>query len=89
MFLYFCRTPEFFNRQPFREGAGRVARLLALLMGFQAGLPLDFSPLNGANKDAYIGGIQSALGWNYEPLTSMFERVISQTWTQHAASSTR
>ena len=66
-----------------------MARLLALLMGFQAGLPpLDFSPLNGANKDAYIGGIQAALGWNYAPLTSMFERVISQTWTQHAASST-
>src|SRR5439155_24479759 len=31
---------------PCRDGNGRVARLLALLMGLQAGLPpLDFSPL--------------------------------------------
>jgi len=33
---------------PFREGNGRLARLLALLMALQAGLqPLDFSPLSG------------------------------------------
>lgn len=75
---------------PFREGNGRVARLLALLMGFQAGLPpLDFSPIDGSNKDAYIVGIHAALGRDYAPLTAMFERVISQTWTQHAASSAR
>ena len=75
---------------PFREGNGRVARLLALLMGLQVGLPpLDFSPIDGANKDAYIVGIHAALGRNYVPLTAMFERVISQTWTQHAASSAR
>lgn len=75
---------------PFREGNGRVARLLALLMGLQAGLPpLDFSPIDGANKAAYIGGIHAALGRDYAPLTGMFERVISQTWKQNAASSTR
>lgn len=28
-------------------------------------------------------------GRDYAPLTAMFERVISQTWTQHAASSAR
>ena len=75
---------------PFREGNGRVARLLALLMGLQAGLPpLDFSPIDGADKDAYIVGIHAALGRNYAPLTAMFERVISQTWTQHVASNAR
>jgi cell filamentation protein len=72
---------------PFREGNGRVARLLALLMGFQAGLPaLDFSAIDGVNKDAYIGGIHSALARDYAPLTAMFEAVISQTWKRHAAS---
>lgn len=61
-----------------------------LIQGLQAGLPpLDFSPIDGANKDAYIAGIHAALGRNYVPLTAMFERVISQTWTQHAASSAR
>ena len=73
---------------PFREGNGRVARLLALLMGFQAGLPaLDFLPIAGANKSAYIAGIHAALSRDYVPLTRMFERVISQTWKRRAASS--
>jgi cell filamentation protein len=75
---------------PFREGNGRVARLLALLMGFQAGLPpLDFSPIDGVHKAAYIAGIHAAVGRNYTPLTILFENVISQTWKQHAASNNR
>lgn len=62
---------------PFREGNGRLARLLTLLMGYQAGLaPLDFSPLAGRNKLAYFAAIQTALGRDYMPLTSMFERVL-------------
>ena len=45
---------------PFREGNGRLARLLALLMALQAGLPpLDFSPLTGRGKRAYIAGIHA------------------------------
>jgi cell filamentation protein len=40
---------------PFRDGNGRLARLLALLMALQAGLPLlDFSPLAGRGKRGYI-----------------------------------
>lgn len=62
---------------PFREGNGRLARLLALLMGYQAGLPpLDFGPLAGRKKPAYFAAIQAALGRDYAPITSMFERVI-------------
>lgn len=73
---------------PFREGNGRVARLLALLMGFQAGLPaLDFSAIDGGGKKAYIHGIHAAVGRDYAPLTTLFESVISQTWKRHAASS--
>lgn len=73
---------------PFRDGNGRVARLLALLMGLQAGLPpLDFSLIDGANKDAYILGIHVAMSRNYEPLIKMFEQVIAQTRARHAAAS--
>jgi cell filamentation protein len=37
---------------PFRDGNGRCARLLAMLMGLQAGLPaLDFGGIRGAMKD--------------------------------------
>jgi cell filamentation protein len=75
---------------PFRDGNGRVARLLALLMGFQAGLPpLDFSPIDGANKEAYIASIHAAMARDYAQLSALFERVISQTWKRHAASSER
>lgn len=74
---------------PFREGNGRLARLLAMLMALQAGLPpLDFSPLAGRGKRAYIGGIHVAMGRDYEPLSAMFARVIART-RRRGASSTR
>ena len=74
---------------PFREGNGRLARLLALLMALQAGLPpLDFSPLAGSGKRAYIAGIHAALGRDYTPLTARFVRVIERS-RRRAASSAR
>ncbi len=73
---------------PFREGNGRIARLLAVLMGLQAGLPpLDFSPLEGRGKARYIAGIHAALDRNYAPLAEMFLRVIARTWKRVASSS--
>lgn len=63
---------------PFREGNGRVARMLALLMALQAGLPpLNFGLLSGRGKAAYIGGIHAALGRDYAPLARLFLRVIA------------
>ena len=74
---------------PFREGNGRLARLLTLLTALQAGLPpLDFSPLAGAGKQAYIAGIHAAVGRDYAPLTAMFLRVIERS-RRRAASSAR
>jgi cell filamentation protein len=65
---------------PFREGNGRLARLLALLMALQAGLPpLDFSPLAGRGRRAYIAGIHAAVGGDYAPLAAMFGRVIARS----------
>jgi cell filamentation protein len=74
---------------PFREGNGRLSRLLALLMALQAGLPpLDFSPLAGRGKRPYIAAIHAALGRNYAPLSALFLLVIERS-RQRAASSTR
>ena len=74
---------------PFREGNGRLARLLAVLMALQAGLPpLDFSPLAGAGKRAYIAAIHAAIGRNYAPLMGLFVRIIERT-RRRAASRTR
>lgn len=64
---------------PFREGNGRLARLLALLMGYQAGLPtLDFVPMAGRGKRRYISAIHAALQRDYAPLAAVFERVIAR-----------
>lgn len=74
---------------PFREGNGRLARLLTLLMALQAGLPpLDFSPLTGRGRRAYVAGIHAALGGDYGPLAAMFRRVIARS-RRRAASSAR
>lgn len=74
---------------PFREGNGRLARLLALLMALQAGLPpLDFGPLAGRGKRAYIAGIHAAVGRDYAPLAAMFVRVIGRS-RRRAVSSAR
>jgi hypothetical protein len=69
------------------DSNGRVARLLAMLMGLQAGVPpLDFAPLDGRHKPNYIGSIHAALARDYVPLTRIFEKVIVRTWKLHAAS---
>ncbi len=66
---------------PFREGNGRCARLLALLMGLQAGLPpLDFGGLSGrTGKRNYIAAIHAAVGSNYAPMAAIFRAVIRRS----------
>ena len=65
---------------PFREGNGRCARLLAMLMGLQAGLPpLDFSGIRGQEKQRYIGAIHAGLDRDYDPMTAIFGRIIART----------
>lgn len=65
---------------PFREGNGRCARLLAMLMGLQAGLPaLNFGGISGEEKRRYIGAIHAAMGRDYTPMTTIFKNVITRT----------
>lgn len=65
---------------PFREGNGRCARLLALLMGLQAGLPpLDFGGLSGRGKRDYIAAIHAAVGSDYAPMTAVFSGVVRRS----------
>lgn len=72
---------------PFRDGNGRCARLLATLMGLQAGLPaLDFGGIRGVEKRRYIAAIHAALDRNYEPMAAVFSRVITRTWRVVSAS---
>jgi cell filamentation protein len=74
---------------PFRDGNGRLARLLALLMALQTGLPpLDCGPMTGRGKRVYIAGIHSAMNRDYSSLTAMMVRVIARS-KRRAASSGR
>jgi cell filamentation protein len=71
---------ELILTHPFREGNGRCARLLATLMGLQAGLPaLNFDQVRGQERRRYVQAIQSAAGRDYEPLTAVFADVIRRT----------
>ncbi|MBW7930161.1 MAG: Fic family protein [Gammaproteobacteria bacterium] len=69
---------ELILAHPFREGNGRISRLLATLMALQAGLPLlEFSRLTGPARDGYLAAVQAGLDRNYRPMTALFTEVIS------------
>jgi cell filamentation protein len=65
---------------PFREGNGRIARLLSVLMALQAELPpLDFSELQGAKQKEYFAAVRAGLDLDYQPMEIIFSGVIDQT----------
>jgi cell filamentation protein len=65
---------------PFREGNGRIARLLATLMALQAGLPLlDFSGFDKERQEEYFAAIQCGLDRNYEPMIKIFTDIIARS----------
>lgn len=65
---------------PFREGNGRLSRLLAILMGLQAGLPmLVFDEMEGARREAYFAAVRAGLGEDYQPMADIFKRIIEQS----------
>lgn len=65
---------------PFRDGNGRVARILSTLMALQAGLPLlDFTVIAGKSRHAYIAAIQAGLDRYYVPMESLLGEIIEQS----------
>lgn len=67
---------EFILIHPFREGNGRLSRLLADVMAMQAGhQPLDYSSWD-KDKAAYFGAIQAGLAGDYSPM----QRCVAQAW---------
>jgi len=62
---------------PFREGNGRVGRILATLMALQAGLPLlDFSSIRGKRKQQYFAAVRAGLDRLYQPMENILAEVI-------------
>lgn len=71
---------EFILIHPFREGNGRLARLLNSLMAWQAGFPaLEYGGIHGREKQAYIAAIHKAMDRDYAPLEKIFSAVIART----------
>ncbi len=65
---------------PFREGNGRVARILSTLMASQAGLPiLDFSDITGKKRKEYFSAVNSGIDRDYKPMEKIFRRIIERT----------
>ncbi len=68
---------EFILIHPFREGNGRLARLLADVMAGQAGFgPLDYTPWE-ENKENYIAAIHAGLDCDYGPMTEWVRRALA------------
>jgi cell filamentation protein len=67
---------EFILVHPFREGNGRIARLLATVMALQANKPeLDFISWD-QNRDDYFLAIQAGIGENYEPMKGFVRQAL-------------
>ena len=63
---------------PFREGNGRLSRLLASVMALQAGRrQLDYTPWNDRKTD-YLAAIQAGMT-NYGPMKGLVRRVLRET----------
>lgn len=70
---------------PFREGNGRVARMLASLMSLQAGLPaLDFGGIRAGKRQEYFAAVQSGMKRDYRPMERIFTSVIRRTSRKRA-----
>lgn len=68
---------EFILIHPFREGNGRLARLLADVMAVQAGFePLDYSTWE-RDRAAYIAAIHAGLGGDYRLMTWLTTQALS------------
>jgi len=69
---------------PFRDGNGRLSRLLSTLMALQAGLPLlDFSGIEGKARQAYFLAVQASMGNDYEPMKKVFRAVLRRSEQQN------
>lgn len=63
---------------PFRDGNGRLSRLLSTLMALQAGLPLlNFSGVKGRQREAYFAAVQAGMGRDYAPMVEVFRKVVA------------
>jgi cell filamentation protein len=61
---------------PFREGNGRLSRVLATIMALQAGMPLLNFTYLAEHQDEYIAAIHHGHAGNYAPMKRVFSEVL-------------
>ncbi|RFC41195.1 MAG: Fic/DOC family protein [Candidatus Nitrotoga sp. CP45] len=62
---------------PFREGNGRLSRLLSQLLALQAGMPLlNFSSIKGKRREEYFAAVRTSMERDYTPMIEVFRRVV-------------
>ncbi|WP_290904169.1 Fic family protein [Aquabacterium sp.] len=77
---------EFILIHPFREGNGRLSRLLADVMAVQAGRePLDYSSWE-QRKPAYIGAIHAGFSNDYAPMCRFVAEAMAAGNDSHKVS---
>lgn len=73
---------DFLMIHPFRDGNGRVARIIANLMAFQASQPPPYYGLTGkgsrSQKLRYLNAVQQGYIENYEPLIRFFTDAVDR-----------
>lgn len=70
---------EFILIHPFREGNGRLGRLICMLIAFQAGADfIDFHVISTEpGRTKYIEAIHQGLDRNYDAMTGLFKSMLT------------
>ena len=61
---------------PFREGNGRISRILSYLMALQAGYDIGFKVMEKENKQLYFQAVQAGMDKNYKPMQNIFKEIL-------------
>ena len=73
------RQFEFILIHPFREGNGRISRLLLDVMAAKAGAqPLDYSLWDRRHKDFYFKAIQAGRDGDYQYVAQLIRDVLEE-----------
>jgi len=70
---------EFILIHPFRDGNGRLGRLLMTIMALQAGLPILNFDILDKNREYYFKAIQAGHSGNYDPMKRMVSNVLEDS----------
>lgn len=69
---------EFVLIHPFREGNGRMARMVTSLMALQSGRRIVFDSIKGQRKNDYFASVQVGLKRNYKAMECLFDGLLEK-----------